>query len=517
MRKILVLSLALILLLGIMSHGTSGFFSDTEDGVTTLCAWTTECESPCGNNYIALVNQTWDGTNSTWTYEITSGTAPALSHWVLEWCDCSAVVAVYENGVLIPPGEWECGHDPHTGLWGIKFDNGYDDGETRTITLVLDDDYVQGQITVGTKAAHDIDIGTICGPVCDECTGHSDPVVNVTFPDHYVVYYIGDTIPISWCVTDADGDLPLTVNIDFSADDGLHYGYHIATIQQNSLGCNSYSWKIPWVQYLISDDCRIKVTATDSCGSGFGVSARFCPHLPPPPEVTVISPNGGESWQAGQTYPIIWATQGDFPEMMLIDVYFSSNNGDSWIKILSDEENDGVCLWPVPAGMPTSNEARVRIMAKYPIELSGQDDSDQAFTLLELGSPPPEPGPGQAYNLVVDKNAVTQTFEGETICDLDLANSSGEDGITIDRLIISWEPNSGDSRLVEIWSAGELAYATMLTSGSERDIFDFTLSAGEEDNISFIFSDGKFGETISLEFIMSDGSIVMVSFQVVTD
>ncbi|HEY55127.1 MAG TPA: hypothetical protein G4N91_02450 [Dehalococcoidia bacterium] len=39
MKKVLVLSLALILLLGIMSNGTSSYFSDTETGSGTICAW----------------------------------------------------------------------------------------------------------------------------------------------------------------------------------------------------------------------------------------------------------------------------------------------------------------------------------------------------------------------------------------------------------------------------------------------------------------------------------------------
>ena len=43
MKKVLALSLALILLLGIMSHGTSSYFSDTETSAgNTFTAWTTE-------------------------------------------------------------------------------------------------------------------------------------------------------------------------------------------------------------------------------------------------------------------------------------------------------------------------------------------------------------------------------------------------------------------------------------------------------------------------------------------
>ena len=44
MKKVLVLSLALILLLGITSHGTSSYFSDTETSTgNTFTAWVEEC------------------------------------------------------------------------------------------------------------------------------------------------------------------------------------------------------------------------------------------------------------------------------------------------------------------------------------------------------------------------------------------------------------------------------------------------------------------------------------------
>ena len=512
MRKVLILALALILLLGIMSHGTFGHFSDTEGGSTTLCAWTADNCDPCGNHYITLVANT----GTTWDYEVTSGSSPALSHWVIEWCDYSAVVAVYENGVLLEEGvDWEYGTDPHTGITGIKFDNDYDDWETRTITILLDDVYTEGLITIGVKSGQEITFCEVWGPLCDDCAGHSDPVVTDVFPNHYISYSVGDTIPISWYVTDVDGDFPLTIDIDFSPDDGANYGYHIATIQQNGSGYNSYLWTIPWVQYLISNDCRIRVTATDACGSGVGISALFCPHLPPPPEVIVISPNGGESWQAGQSYPITWATLGDFPEMMSIDVYLSFNNGVSWIQILSDEENDGICLWQVPAAMPTSEPVIIRIIAKYPINLSGQDDSNQAFTILGLEPPPPEADLAEAYRLAVNNSQVTLTAEMETLADVALANS-GEADIAIDRLLISWNPDSGDSRIVEIWPAGGPEYFAAITSGSVWDIPDFILTPGEEGNISFIFGNGELGETVTIEFIMSDGSIVMVSFYVIT-
>ncbi|GAG11266.1 unnamed protein product, partial [marine sediment metagenome] len=44
MRKVIILSLALILILGIMGYGTSSYFSDTETSAgNTFTAWVEEC------------------------------------------------------------------------------------------------------------------------------------------------------------------------------------------------------------------------------------------------------------------------------------------------------------------------------------------------------------------------------------------------------------------------------------------------------------------------------------------
>jgi len=170
MKRIIILSLALIILLGIMSNGTSSYFSDPENLSVTICSWQTVCEDTCGDHLIILTDYSFDGTNSTWTYEVTSGSSPSLSHWVLGWeCDCSLIVDVYqldENGDPINTA-WECGTDPTTGVTGIKIDNDYYDGETRTVVFVLAGDYPLGQVTIGMKAGQDKLVCEACGPVCE--------------------------------------------------------------------------------------------------------------------------------------------------------------------------------------------------------------------------------------------------------------------------------------------------------------------------------------------------------------
>jgi hypothetical protein len=117
---------------------------------------------PVGNHDITFLSHSFDGTYSTWTYEVTSGSKPSLSHWDLTWCNEGAIVEVSEK-------PWEYGTDKHTGITGIKFDKGYNDEQTRIVWFKLRGDFPVDDVLVGTKAGKDnIAYGYVKGPVnCD--------------------------------------------------------------------------------------------------------------------------------------------------------------------------------------------------------------------------------------------------------------------------------------------------------------------------------------------------------------
>lgn len=133
-----------------------------------------------GTNTINFVGRTFDGTNSTFTYEVTSGSGPALSHWVLEYClDPSLIVSITDGGDTCAEGScYELGYDPNTQVTGIKFEENYADGETRTIQIVLQG-FIPLTSEVGTDNYDYLNLGTknggtnvtaakaIDGPTCD--------------------------------------------------------------------------------------------------------------------------------------------------------------------------------------------------------------------------------------------------------------------------------------------------------------------------------------------------------------
>jgi hypothetical protein len=58
------------------------------------------CPPPSVDHEITFVSHTFDGTYSTWTYQVTSGTRPSLSHWSIAWCgDCDDFVGASEGQV----------------------------------------------------------------------------------------------------------------------------------------------------------------------------------------------------------------------------------------------------------------------------------------------------------------------------------------------------------------------------------------------------------------------------------
>lgn len=118
MKKVLVLSLALILLLGIMSGGTSSLFTDTEIGTTTICAWVEVCPP---DSMVIVSDTTTQVTEAYTNYSggtHTTTTTPhaAVAAWVHgNW----GPVSTYFAGLGGPTASWiwETEYTDEPGTW----------------------------------------------------------------------------------------------------------------------------------------------------------------------------------------------------------------------------------------------------------------------------------------------------------------------------------------------------------------------------------------------------------------
>jgi hypothetical protein len=103
-----------------------------------------------------------------------------------------------------------------------------------------------------------------------------------------------------------------------------------------------------------------------------------------PPVVTVMSPNGGESWPAYTTHNIVWNAVDNI-YVTYVDIYLSlDESGGPFSLISGGETNDGAYLWSVPGD--TSDNAYIKIVAHDFSSNTGEDLSDASFTIYSSPS-----------------------------------------------------------------------------------------------------------------------------------
>ncbi len=100
-----------------------------------------------------------------------------------------------------------------------------------------------------------------------------------------------------------------------------------------------------------------------------------------PVTIAVTSPNGGETWDVGQTHDITWTSEG-LTGTVSIRVNRSFPAG-PWENIVSGTANDGVHPWLVTA--PATPAARILIFSDA--DHSVRDSSDSNFAISDLSPP----------------------------------------------------------------------------------------------------------------------------------
>ncbi len=104
------------------------------------------------------------------------------------------------------------------------------------------------------------------------------------------------------------------------------------------------------------------------------------PRTPEPPVVTVLAPNGGEVLTSGLPVTIAWTATDNSGIITSVSVYVSFDGGAHWDPLLLDAYHEGQHQWFVH-NRPTS-QALVRVTALDPEGLTGEDVSDDFFTIV---------------------------------------------------------------------------------------------------------------------------------------
>jgi RHS repeat-associated protein len=215
---------------------------------------------------------------------------------------------------------------------------------------------------------HDVDEGP--SDVSDEAfsiISSLSTFIRVTAPNGGERLAIGSTCTITWTSTAAVGD----VKIDYSTDNGASWTEITAATENDG----QYDWIVP---DTLSDTCLVQVSEID--GDPTDVSdAVFSIVIPS--TITVTSPNGGETWEAGTTQDITWTTTGTVGN---IKIEYSIDNGTVWTEIVKSIANSGIYQWTVPD--TPSDLCLVRI-SESDIDGGPSDVCDSVFSITPPSAP----------------------------------------------------------------------------------------------------------------------------------
>lgn len=167
------------------------------------------------------------------------------------------------------------------------------------------------------------------------------PSIALLSPNGGEVWYGGQDKLIRW----SSNGIPEPVNIQLSSDGGANW-QEIAGVE--NLG--EYNWNVP---KIFSDSNLVRISSSSRPGLADTSDANFSIKRP---EISVVSPNGGEEWAAGSNQEIQWSNVGPIEN---VDLALSIDNGATWLEIANGLANSGKHEWQVIQELTDSALVRV--------------------------------------------------------------------------------------------------------------------------------------------------------------
>lgn len=189
------------------------------------------------------------------------------------------------------------------------------------------------------------------------------PKITVTSPNGGEYWQSGSNQEIRWVSENIQN-----VKIEFTSDGGANWSTIINSTTTNT---GTYPWiNIPSMHSL---QCKIKITdakygsPTDLSDNNFTISNQVTK------SIKVLSPNGGEDWEAGTKQNITWNSSG----INKVKIEFSTNKGAAW-SVIADSLTGGAYEWNLSESL-NSTQCQIRVSDYKDSQVS--DVSDAVFII----------------------------------------------------------------------------------------------------------------------------------------
>ena len=140
------------------------------------------------------------------------------------------------------------------------------------------------------------------------------------------------------------------------------------------------------------------LTFSSSCSDKDKVTRPGADNDTIPPQVSVVSPNGGEVLYVGFGSTIRWVATDNLG-VDSVSLYYSTDGGGTYpFRIAGGEANDSTYSWTIPA--TSSADCRVRVVAYDPALNQSSDASDNTFSIAVLDTIPSDTTVTYGFRLI---------------------------------------------------------------------------------------------------------------------
>lgn len=159
------------------------------------------------------------------------------------------------------------------------------------------------------------------------------------------------------------------VAIDLSFDLGVTFPLVITSSTPND---GSFIWNVP---FLAQEKATLRIREAGHASCPWDVMWGKFQFVDPPAKLWVVTPNGGETLFAGDTYQVQWRSRAFAGT---VDLHYSIDNGQSWLPMAGAQPDSGTFSWTVPN--VATDSALVRVAAST--GAAPADTSDAVFNIM---------------------------------------------------------------------------------------------------------------------------------------
>jgi C1A family cysteine protease len=202
-------------------------------------------------------------------------------------------------------------------------------------------------------------------------------LVHLDEPNGGEQYFSGGEYQVTWTT---DREEPDSLELILSTNEGALFDQTVVAGLDDT---GAFGWKVPMIQtpgakLMIRAFADGDLGGMDTSDEIFAISEDL-----EAPTVTVTHPNGGESYNIGDTVDIEWAAS-DNACVETIDIYYSVNGGIDYAVLATGEDDDSLYEWVIPHELGDS--CLVKVVAWDPSSLAAEDESDGPFYVMSVST-----------------------------------------------------------------------------------------------------------------------------------